>query len=144
MASTIDKYLAQIAYVATAAGMYAYRGQHDSRWQLYSAATRRLIAEHSSNVVLTPDFSALYINYHRDVLLEPARMRGFGFQSGRRLSDLELLSILQHFGAATGLLDFTWSPLVAFMVCFQGPHLRWTAFRNQYQRRHKSIQGFWR
>ena len=29
------------------------------------------------------------------------------------MSDIELLAKLQHFGAATGLLDFTWNPLVA-------------------------------
>ena len=52
-------------------------------------------------------------------LVEPARTRGFGFRSGRRLSDLEVLSKLQHFGAATGLLDFTWSPLVALWFASQ-------------------------
>ena len=88
---------------------------------LYSAATRRLIAEHSSEVVLDPDFSTLYTNYHRDVLVEPARIRGFGFWSGRRLSDIELLSKLQHFGAETGLLDFTWSPLAALWFAAQYP-----------------------
>ena len=101
--------------------MYAYRGQQDSQWLLHSAATRRLITKHSSNVVLDPDFSTLYITYHREVLVEPARMRGFGFRSGRRLADLELLSKLQHFGAATGLLDFTWSPLVALWFASEDP-----------------------
>ena len=121
MASTIDKYIVQIADAAKAAGMCAYRGQQDSRWSLYSAATRRLIKEHDKEVVLVPDFSTLYINYHRDVLVEPARIRGFGFWSGRRLSDIELLAKLQHFGAGTGLLDFTWSPLVALWFAAQDP-----------------------
>ena len=121
MTSTIDKYIVQIADIAKAAGMCAYRGQQDSEWSLYSAATRRLIEEYCSNPALDPYFPTLYINYHRDVLVEPARMRGFGFQSGRQLSDLELLSKLQHFGAATGLLDFTWSPLVALWFASQGP-----------------------
>ena len=121
MTSTIDKYIVQIADIAKAAGMCAYRGQQDSEWSLYSAATRRLIEEYCSNPALDPYFSTLYINYHRDVLVEPARMRGFGFWSGRRLSDLELLSKLQHFGAETGLLDFTWSPLVALWFASQDP-----------------------
>ena len=38
---------------------------------------------------------------------------GLGVEDGREVSDLQLLAKLQHFGAATGRLDFTWSPLVA-------------------------------
>ena len=60
-----------------------------------------------------PEFSQLYVKYHREILVEPARTRGFGNELGHRLSDLQLLAKLQHFGAATGLLDFTWNPLVA-------------------------------
>lgn len=51
-------------------------------------------------------------HYHKD-LLDKAREKGFGFRDGRPLSDLELLAELQHFGAATCLLDFTTDPLVA-------------------------------
>ena len=38
-----------------------------------------------------------------------------------RFSDLQLLAKLQHFRAATGLLDFTWSPLVALWFASQAP-----------------------
>jgi hypothetical protein len=46
-------------------------------------------------------------------LLEDARREGYGYLSGRRLSDLELLSVLQHNGAATRLIDFTEDPFIA-------------------------------
>ena len=113
MASTIGEYLVQIQDATQIAGIYAYGGQQDSQWPLHSAATRRLLQKHGNDLLKDLDFPQIYANYHRDTLIEPARTRGFGFESGRRLSDLEVLAKLQHFNAATGLLDFTWSPLVA-------------------------------
>ena len=123
MTSTIDKYLVQIQDATQPDGIYAYRGQQDSEWRLHSAATRRLIDEHGCAIIRDPEFPQLYINYHRETLIEPARTRGFVSESGRRLSDLEVLAKLQHFGAATGLLDFSWSPLVAlWFACEDTTH----------------------
>ncbi|MCY4417956.1 MAG: tetratricopeptide repeat protein [Chloroflexi bacterium] len=113
MASIIDKYMVQIQEKADLSGIYAYRGQPKAEWRLLSAATRRLISEHGDSIMTEPELPELYINYHRDTLIEPARARGYDVDSGRRLSDLELLAKLQHLGAPTGLLDFSWSPLVA-------------------------------
>ena len=121
MTSTINKYLVQIQAATQTTGIYAYRGQRDSAWPLHSAATRRLIEEHGRDIVRDPDFPQLYINYNRDTLVEPARTRGFGSESGRRLSDLEVLAKLQHFGAATALLDFSWSPLIALWFACEDP-----------------------
>ena len=118
MTITIEKYLSKIN---TLRGKCAFRGQADSKWKLHSAATRRLI-KHSGheNIIQGTLFSETYISYHRDVLIEPARTNGFGIDDGHEISDLQLLAKLQHFGAATGLLDFTWDPLVAlWFACEQ-------------------------
>ena len=66
-----------------------------------------------------PAFSRVYVEYHQNVLVKPARTRGFGLDNGRTLADLEILAKLQHFGAATGLLDFTYSPLIALWFACQ-------------------------
>ena len=113
MSSAIEKYLIQIQAVTNTAGIYAYRGQQDAQWPLRSAATRRLVDELGSDILSDTDFLQIYIDYHLNTLVEPARTRGFGHQVGGQLSDLQVLAKLQHFGAPTGLLDFTWSPLVA-------------------------------
>ena len=85
-----------------------YRGQSNSKWKLRSSATRYLSG--------TRDDSSLqpivFISYHKDILMK-ARREGFGIEYGQELFDLQLLAELQHFGAPTGLLDFTWNPLVA-------------------------------
>ena len=113
MSTIVDKYLDRIVQFAENGGVWAYRGQSDAEWLLHSGATRRLIREHGDVILQDPEYQDLFLKYHRDVLLEPARTRGYGIESGRNLTDLELLAKLQHFGAETGLIDFTWSPLVA-------------------------------
>ena len=121
MSGTIEKYLVKIREVTSKRGIYAYRGQKNSQWPLHSAATRRLIKEHGNEVLSHADFRNKYRKYHRETLVEPARARGFDVDQGHVVSDLQLLSKLQHFRAATGLLDFTWSPLVALWFASQGP-----------------------
>ena len=133
MTGTIEKYLSQIMEVTHVPGIYAYRGQQDLCWPLHSAATRRLIERYGKDLLEDPEFPQLYINYHQETLIEPARTRGFGTDSGRRLSDLELLAKLQHFGAATGLLDFTWSPLVALWFACEDTKYDGKLLINQYQ-----------
>ena len=85
-----------------------------SSWPLRSGAARRLLRHYRADSEReVPFFSRVFAEYHEKVLIEPARTRGFGLDDGRELSDLEILAKLQHFGAATGLLDFTYSPLIA-------------------------------
>ena len=113
MASVLEGYLHKIKEATSKPGVYAYRGQSCAEWPLHSAATRRLTKSLGDSALNAPGFSKVYIDYHRETLLDAARTRGFGVEAGRDLSDLQLLAKLQHFGAATGLLDFTWNPLIA-------------------------------
>lgn len=94
--------------------VYMWRGQANINWFLHSAAYRRL-AQTS-----IPDEKTL-IEYEIR-LLETATHRGFRYDSGRELTDFELLARLQHHGAATRLLDATRSMLVAlYFACAELP-----------------------
>ena len=113
MSNKLDKYLDLIRKAASRPGRYAYRGQKNSKWPLHSAATRHLLSQCGGELVCTDGFPDEYTRYHREALLDPAHTRGFDIDHGRPASDLQVLAKLQHFGASTGLLDFTWNPLVA-------------------------------
>ena len=52
-------------------------------------------------------------------LIENARLQGHAQRNGQDLSDLDLLAELQHFGAATCLIDFTSNALVALWFACQ-------------------------
>ena len=112
-----ETFLAKVADAMPASGRLAFRGLADSNWNLHSGATRRILQELGGNYSAEHErsltFGKLYLSYHRGVLLEAARNYGFDMPGGRRDSDLQLLSKLQHLGAATGLMDFTWDSLVA-------------------------------
>ena len=111
-----------------------YRGQADLNWPLHSAAIRRLATDLATSnwtdevkaarteaMVRHPSIAQKLRDYHCEELLEPARNLGLENQFGSNLSDLQLLSRLQHFGAATGLLDFTWDPLIALWFACDKP-----------------------
>ncbi len=87
-----------------------YRGLADSKWEVEASAVRRLKQRSSDHSADVP--SKAFHDYIGD-LLQRARGRGFGIQNGEAISDFELLAELQHYGAATCLIDFTISPIVA-------------------------------
>ncbi len=110
----LESYLGKISDTTKELGVgtYAFRGQSNTHWPLHSGATRRLRKQLGEGVQFSPEFPNLYLDYHQSTLIAPARTQGLGVESGREISDLELLAKLQHLGAATGLLDFSWDPLV--------------------------------
>ena len=117
MSSLVEKYLQKIKDEAGGHDCI-YRGQANDEWRLESAAERRIreaIKKKNKRIGEIPNGSL--VDYHSPLVGE-MRQKGFGIRDGRRLSDLELLAELQHFEAATCLLDFTESPLVAlYFAC---------------------------
>ena len=88
---------------------YLFRGQSNSEWTLKSGAARRLNPGSSKEHEV---YVKEYLYYHRQLIERARRIVPFG-DAERPLNDLQMMANLQHFGAGTGLLDFTRNPLVA-------------------------------
>ena len=116
MLKVLPQYLKQIKEASYSSDLLVYRGQEDKRWKLRSAATRRLLTTDASED--DTQFVNEYLEYHKDLLDRAARIIPYG-NSNQSPTPLQLLAKLQHFGAATGLLDFTYNPLVALWFSSQ-------------------------
>ena len=117
MPHNIPEYVAQInTLLQDNDGIFVYRGQSNAKWLIESSATRRIKNTYPG----IADLQDQYIEYHQDDLIDRARLLGFGSDGDRRLSDLELLAQLQHYNAATGLIDFTYDPLAALWFALTG------------------------
>lgn len=106
----LNEYIRRIAQETIGLSVSVYRGQGDRLWGLESAAYRRLKHILNKERPGTDD----HINYNEQ-LLETARLKGLHQRGFRELCDLELLAELQHLGAATCLMDFTWNAGVALL-----------------------------
>lgn len=99
--SKLTKYIGRLLEkIEDQDGEFWYRGQRCDGWHLQSGATQRIAGKRSKPEEL--------ISYHKDLLEEARWVGGKSLgRNGRKLGDLELLARLQHYGAATCLLDMT-------------------------------------
>ena len=95
-----------------------YRGHAKEKWTVDSGAVRRLVAADGDEVLQDEGaLRKLVKQYQTDELIIPMKVIG-----GEPLTDVQMLSVLQHQGAATMLLDFTENPLVAlWFACADKP-----------------------
>ena len=91
---------------------WAFRGHPNEQWPLLSALSRYLM-----NFRVDPPVWAA----QEERILRIFKRKGHHFLSGRPLpdDDFEWLALMQHHGAPTRLLDFTWSPYVAAFFALQ-------------------------
>ena len=112
--TNIDEFIAWIRQLT--GRLIVYRGLADVSWEVSASAYRRM-----TESLKEPPSPILLENYIKQ-LLNDAGIRGLRRVQDRRYSDLELLSELQHHGAATCLIDFTTNPLVAlWFACREKP-----------------------
>ena len=89
---------------------YLFRGVPNAEYGIQASAYRRPREEARS--------SEKFLQINRDLIAE-ARLRGHGEKDGRKLGDLEILAELQHYGAATCLIDFTYNAQIALYFACQ-------------------------
>ena len=92
-------------------GEYVFRGVPNEAYGIQASAYRRPEEKDRS--------FEKFLHINKDLIRE-ARLRGYDQKDGRELKELEILADLQHFNAATCLIDFSHSAQVAlFFACQQ-------------------------
>ncbi len=113
-------------------GQYLFRGVSTKCYKIEASAYRRLPETDRNN-------PSKLLKINKD-LIEKARSLGHDQRDGQQLSDLELLAELQHFGAATCLIDFTRSALVAlWFACKREANGKVFAVRRDDPARFKTV-----
>lgn len=93
-------------------GQYVFRGVTNETYKIQASAYRRLKNEGDRNF-------ERFLEINKDLIDETIR-RGYDERNGRELSQLEILAELQHHGAATCLIDFSYSAQIAlWFACGQ-------------------------
>lgn len=89
---------------------FIYRGQKNANWKLQSSATVRLLNESKVELKYPSQLNPLFLGY-LDQMVDEVRLTYPSIY--KDLDHLEIMAHLQHNRVATGLIDFTYSSLVA-------------------------------
>lgn len=105
--SSLSEYIDLVDRITDPDRKYLYRGQENDAWRITSSAYRRLAKQNNDDPGLLNDLFEGYVKQIVDEvqLKYPATYRD--------LFPLECMAHLQHNKVSTGLIDFTFSPLVA-------------------------------
>jgi hypothetical protein len=96
------------AYQGATGSRFVWRGAANAGWALHSSLFR--VAEQKMG---TPSTEA-ELRRLEDEVMEEARSWSLDWHAaGGRLTGLELLSALQHYGVPTRMIDFTFNPFIA-------------------------------
>ncbi len=116
----INKYINEIKNIYHSSKVsFLFRGQENG-WSLDSSAFRRIKkSEGFSNSITETDVDTIesFKDYNKDII-EKAKLKGYP-KDFQKSSDLQILIELQHFGAATCLVDFTKNFLTALWFACQ-------------------------
>ena len=109
--SSLSEFIEWVQHLGS--GNYLFRGVPNAEYRIQASAYRRPKKEDRN--------FEKFLQINRDLITD-ARLRGHGERDGRELGDLEILAQLQHFGAATCLIDFTRNAQVAlYFACEKDP-----------------------
>ena len=112
--SSLVDYISQISAITRSEKSYLYRGQENEEWKVNSSAYRRLESSAIPAEKQYTRFSDFFRYQYRGYLLQIIDEIQLKYSSTyRELYPLECMAHLQHNKVATGLIDFTYSPLVA-------------------------------
>ena len=107
--SSLADYISKMADLTRPDKSYLYRGHESEKWTVNSSAYRRLKGQYGRNYP-----SDLLFYLWQSYLLQIIDEIQLRYPSTyRELKPLECMAHLQHNRVATGLIDFTFSPLVA-------------------------------
>ena len=96
-------------------GGYLFRGVTNEEYNISASTYRRLKNGNEDKDIKFEKF----VQINRE-LIKDVRLQDMDWKDGRKLRDLEILAELQHFRAATCLIDFTYNVLIAlWFTCDQ-------------------------
>lgn len=95
---------------------YIFRGQSDAKWPLWSGVVRRLSEAKKKNKHNSLTVSKSEIRFYLTEKISETRKREDSHSIIKGMSDIRLMTEMQHYGAATILLDFSFNALVSLYM----------------------------